>query len=114
VRLRFGDDTDTSVQFLGLPAGRGTRGQQAAAILGQQPAVQRPAIQEGGQQPARIDDRQFLQIRMADRGPVAMGEVDMGDREGARNEGLVAGIELALDPVGPYPIQVVLDDAAVD
>ena len=43
-----------------------------------------------------------------------MREIDVGNREGARNEGVVPGIELALDPIGPHPVEVVLDDAAVD
>ncbi len=38
----------------------------------------------------------------------------MGDGKGARNEGVVIGIELAFDPVGPHPVQVVLDHPAVD
>jgi hypothetical protein len=30
------------------------------------------------------------------------------------HEGVVFGIELPLDPTGPHPVQVVLDDAAVE
>ncbi len=109
-----GDDAHAVVHLLALPAIGGPRGQQAAAVVREQPAVERPAVEQRRQQAARIDDRQLGAVRVADRGPVAVGEVDVRDRERARYERRVARIELALDPPGPDPVQVVLHDAAVD
>jgi hypothetical protein len=52
--------------------------------------------------------------RIADRRPVAVGEVDMGNRKGARDKGYVVRIELAFNPVGPDPVQVMLNDPTID
>ena len=38
----------------------------------------------------------------------------MGDGKGARDKGIIFGIELAFDPVRPDPIEVVLNHTAVD
>src|SRR4051812_45771926 len=42
-----------------------------------------------------------------------MGEVDVAERKRAGDEGFVAGVELALDPVRPDPVEVVLDGLGV-
>ena len=42
-----------------------------------------------------------------------MAEIDMGNGKGPGDKGIVFRIELALDPVRPDPVQVVLDHAAV-
>ena len=69
---------------------------------------------KGCQQAAGIDNRQLLAIRITDGSPVAMGQIDMGEGEGAGDKGGIAGVKLAFDPVGPNPVQVVLDDSTID
>jgi hypothetical protein len=88
-------------------------GQKAPAAFGDDPEVERPAVVERRDQPAGIDDRIDRHAGAADRGPVAVGQVDVAEREGARDERRVVWIELALDPVGPDPVEVVLDRLGV-
>src|SRR5687767_11741182 len=38
-----------------------------------------------------------------------MRQIDVAERECARNERIIGRVELALDPVGPDPVQVVLN-----
>ena len=93
-----------------LRAGR----EQNTSVFSQNPAIEGPAIKKGGEQTPGIHDGQFRAVGQSDRRPVAMCKIDMGDGESPRNKGVVFGVELALDPVGPDPVQVVLYDPAVD
>src|SRR3989338_1726001 len=79
----------------------------------QDPRVEGPAVIKRRDQPARIDDREFLKVRDPHRGPVPVGQVNLGERERARDKGVVRWIELALDPKRPDPVQVMLDGLAV-
>jgi hypothetical protein len=51
---------------------------------------------------------------MPDGGPVPVGQVDVAEGKGSWNERGVVGIELPLDPIGPYPVEVVLNGLGVD
>ena len=92
----------------------GARRQEAVTVIQDDPGIQRPPVPKRGEEAARVDDRQAVNIGQTNRSPVAMAEIDVRDREGARDEGGVARIELTLDPKRPRPIKIVLDDPAVD
>ena len=87
---------------------------QLLAIRRDEPAVDRPTILQRCEQPARVDDRIDRKLRQADRGPVAMGEIHMTERERPWDKRDVVGVELPLDPVGPDPVKVVLNRLRVD
>src|SRR3989338_7805131 len=80
---------------------------------GEDPRVDGPAVIKRRDQPARIDDREFPKVRDHHRGPVPVGQVNLRERERARDKGVVRWIELALDPKRPDPVQVMLDGLAV-
>jgi hypothetical protein len=46
--------------------------------------------------------------------PIAARQIDVTQRKRARNKRNILGIKLALDPVRPDPIEIVLDRAGVD
>ncbi len=114
VRRRPGDHRHPPGQFQMLVDLREPRGEQPPAIFGHHPAIEGPAVEEGRGQSPGIDNRQLILVRQAHRGPVAVGQVDVGDGEGPGDEGFVAGIVLAFDPVRPDPVEVVLDGAGVE
>ena len=97
----------------GLRDAAAAGGQQPLTVLGADPGIERPAVPAGGDQSRRVNDRHFRQIWQPHCRPVAMREVDVGQRKRARNECHVARIELALHPIRPDPIEVVLNDASV-
>jgi hypothetical protein len=103
------DDRQRRLELQRLLDVLGVAQQQRLAIGPQQPAVDRPAIVQRCQQPARIDDGQMRAVRQSHRGPVAVREIHVGEGECPRHERWVGRVELAHDPVGPDPIQVVLD-----
>jgi len=43
-----------------------------------------------------------------------MREIDEGEGKSPGNKSVIFGIKLTFDPVGPDPIQVMLDDTVVD
>jgi hypothetical protein len=43
-----------------------------------------------------------------------MGQIYMAERKRARQKRIVSGIELPRHPIGPDPVQVVLDDLGVN
>jgi hypothetical protein len=65
-------------------------------------------------QSARIDDRIDAQLGQTDGRPIAVREVDVTQRKSPRYKRDVLGIKLALDPVRPDPIEIVLNGAGVD
>ncbi|MDZ7643293.1 MAG: hypothetical protein U5K76_03055 [Woeseiaceae bacterium] len=85
------------------------RRQQTRTIAADEPEIERPAIVEWRHQPARIDDRIDSEVRLRDGRPVAVRQVDVAEGKRARYEARIGRIELALDPVGPDPVQVGLD-----
>jgi hypothetical protein len=52
-------------------------------------------------------DGQFIEVGNPHRGPVAVREVEMGEGEGAGDEGIVLRVVLAFHPERPDPVQVV-------
>ena len=49
------------------------------AVIGDDPAIQRPTVEMGRDQPARVDDRQLRAIGLAHGGPIAVRQIDVGD-----------------------------------
>jgi hypothetical protein len=88
--------------------------QELPLIVGDNPAIKGPAIPERGDQPPGINKGKFLKIGYADSGPVSIGQIDMGNRKGPGDKGIVCRIKLSFHPVRPQPIQVMLDNPAVD
>jgi hypothetical protein len=43
-----------------------------------------------------------------------MGQIDVAEGEGPGDERRVFGIELPFDPIGPHPVQIVLDRLGVE
>jgi hypothetical protein len=97
-----------------LLALRCSRRLQATPIVCQETPIQGPSVKKWCKHAAWVDDRQIWTIWITDGGPIAMGEIDMRDGKRPGNERFVPGVELTLDPVGPDPIEIVLNDPAVD
>src|SRR5690606_38757668 len=89
-------------------------GEEIAAVLLDDPRIDRPRIVKRRHQSARVDQRVALAAGRADRRPVAMRQIDMAEGGGARHEGHVRRIELPLHPVWPDPVEIVLDGLRVD
>lgn len=100
-----------SEALLGAP---GPGREEWGAVVGDEPGVERPAVEQGGDEAVRVDQGEGVEVGQAEGGPVAVRQVDVGDAEGARDKGDVVGVELALGPEGPDPVEVILDGAAVD
>ena len=79
----------------------------------QDPRVNGPAVIKRRHQSSGINDREFIHVRDPHGSPVAVREIDLGQRKGARDERVIRGIKLALDPERPDPVQVMLDGLAV-
>jgi hypothetical protein len=94
-----------------LPHRRLTR-REVPAILGADPPVQRPTVEPRREQAAGIDDRLVLGGDGADRGPVAQRHVRQDREMPAGNERRAAGVELALEPVRPDPVDAELRGGA--
>ena len=93
---------------------RQATGKQGFALGIAQPEIDRPAVLHRRDQPAGIDDGIDRQGGQADGRPIPMGQIDVAERECPGNERNILGIELPLDPVGPDPIEIVLDGFRVD
>jgi hypothetical protein len=114
VLIRFGRNGKAIAKMKSLDRRLRARRKQETSVFSQNPAIDGPAVEKGCNQTPRIHDRQFRTVGQSDCRPVAMCKIDMGDGESPRNKGVVLGVELALDPVRPDPVQVLLYDPAVD
>ncbi len=86
---------------------------KACSVLSDDPCIDRPAVPERGKQAFGIHDAEVVAIRQTYGGPVPLGEIDMGQQKRPRDKGYVERVVLALHPVRPYPVEIMLDGARV-
>ena len=85
------------------------RGRERRALVAEQSGVQGPTVIQGRDQAARVRDRQPVQVGQPDRRPVAVGEVDVGDREGPRDEGRRHVVDRHLGRRSAFAAEAVVD-----
>jgi hypothetical protein len=86
-----------------LAHGHVARG-QVPTVVGTDPPVERPPVEPRCDQAPGVDDRLPGRVEVADRRPVAMGDVGEEGQVTPRHESTRGRVELALEPERPDPV----------